>query len=121
MGEAAPPSPRCAFVFNFAQTPSMGGRTLISWDGGNGELPVNDAQRYRMNAVECLSAAAQCEPAYRGLTLAIAEAWLSLARQQEALDQLLVIWSEASAFTGPHRELPRAVGHVALQVACNAL
>jgi hypothetical protein len=56
---------------------------------------MNDAQRYRMNAVECLSAAERCEPAYRGLTLAIAESWLALARQHEAMDELLAIWSEA--------------------------
>jgi hypothetical protein len=56
---------------------------------------MNDAQRYRMNAVECLSAAKRCEPPYRGLTLAIAESWLSLARQHEAMDELLSIWSEA--------------------------
>jgi hypothetical protein len=56
---------------------------------------MNDAQRYRMNAVECLSAAKRCEPPYRGLTLAIAESWLSLARQHEAMEELLAIWSEA--------------------------
>ena len=62
---------------------------------------MNDAQRYRMNAAECLSAAERCEPLYRGLTLAIATSWLSLARQQEAMDELLAIWSEASADTAP--------------------
>jgi hypothetical protein len=60
---------------------------------------MNDAQRYRTNAAECLSAAERCELPYRGLTLAVAEAWLSLARQQKAMDELLVIWSEASADT----------------------
>jgi hypothetical protein len=68
---------------------------------------MNDAQRYRMNAVECLSAAERCEPAYRGLTLAIAASWLSMARQQKAMDELLAIWSEAStvapADTSPRR------------------
>jgi hypothetical protein len=34
---------------------------------------MNDAQRYRMNPE-------RCEPHYRGLTLAIAESWLALAR-----------------------------------------
>jgi hypothetical protein len=91
---------------------------------GNGELPMNDAQRYRLNAAECLSAAERCELPYRGLTLAVAEAWLSLARQQEAMDELLAIWSEASAdtlaesrpqsfilstFTIPHSPLPQLV------------
>jgi hypothetical protein len=58
---------------------------------------MNDAQRYRMNAAECLSAAERCDPAYRGLTLAIAASWLSLARQQEAVDGLLAIWSKAQS------------------------
>ena len=49
---------------------------------GNGQLPMNDAQRYRMNAADCLSAAERCGPDYRDLTLAIASSWLSLARHQ---------------------------------------
>jgi hypothetical protein len=96
---------------------------------------MNDAQRYRTNAAECLSAAERCELPYRGLTLAVAEAWLSLARQQKAMDELLVIWSEASAdtlaesspqsftlstFTSPHSPLPLAGGYVAIQVGCDA-
>jgi hypothetical protein len=64
---------------------------------GNGELPMNDAQRYRMNAADCLSAAERCGPAYRDLTLAIASSWLSLARHQEAMDGLLTIWSRAQS------------------------
>jgi uncharacterized coiled-coil protein SlyX len=60
---------------------------------------MNDAQRYRMNAVECLSAAERCGRAYRGLTQTVAESWLSLARQQKSMDELLAIWSEASADT----------------------
>jgi hypothetical protein len=63
--------------------------------GATGELPMNDAQRYRMNAAECLSAAERCGPAYRDLTVSIAETWLVLARHQGALDGLLAIWSEA--------------------------
>jgi hypothetical protein len=62
---------------------------------------MTDAQRYRINAAECLSAAERYESPYRGLTLAIAASWLSLARQQTAMDQLLAIWSEASADTAP--------------------
>jgi hypothetical protein len=89
---------RAAFVFNFAQTPSIGGRTLITGQGQR-RVAMTDAQRYRMNAAECLSAAERCEPLYRGLTVAIAASWLSLARQQTAMDQLLAIWSEASADT----------------------
>jgi hypothetical protein len=60
---------------------------------------MNDAQRYRINAAECLSAAERCEPAYRSLTLAIAASWLSLLRQQEAMDELLAIWSKARSAT----------------------
>jgi hypothetical protein len=52
-------------------------------------LPMNDAQRYRMNAAECLSAAERCGPAYGDLTVSIAETWLALARLQEAMDELL--------------------------------
>jgi hypothetical protein len=93
---------------------------------------MNDAQRYRMNAAECLSAAEGCELPCRGLTLAIAESWLSLARQQEAMDELLVIWSKAnsptstvssrqsfilSTFTGPYSPLSLAVRYVAVQCA----
>jgi hypothetical protein len=54
---------------------------------------MNDAQRYRENAAECLSAAERCEPAYRDLTVSIAETWLALARHQEAMDELLATWS----------------------------
>jgi hypothetical protein len=60
---------------------------------------MNDAQRYRMNAAECLSAAERSEPTYRDLTFAIAEAWLSLARQQQAIDELVGIWGRALSTT----------------------
>jgi hypothetical protein len=60
---------------------------------------MNDAQRFRMNAAECLSAAERCGTAYPDLTLAIAASWLSLARHQEAMDELLTIWSKAQAAT----------------------
>jgi hypothetical protein len=87
------------FLFNFAQTSR--GQQEQAWmqdgAGGNGELPMKDAQRYRMNAAECRSAAERCGPAYRDLTLAIAASWLSLARHQEAMDELLAIWSKAQS------------------------
>jgi hypothetical protein len=57
---------------------------------------MNDAQRYRMNAAEWLSAAERCGPAYRDLTVCMAETWPALARHQDALDGLLAIWSEAA-------------------------
>lgn len=56
---------------------------------------MNDVQRYRANAAECLSAVEHSGPSYRGITLAIARSWMSLARQQEAVDDLLVIWGKA--------------------------
>jgi hypothetical protein len=80
-------------VFNFAQTPrrQWGKVRAKDWARGNGELPMNDAQRYRMNAAECLSAVERCGPAYPDLTLAIAASRLSLARHQEAMDELLAV------------------------------
>jgi hypothetical protein len=60
---------------------------------------MNDVQRYRMNAAECLSAAERSGPDYRGLALAIARSWLSLARQQETTGELLAIWSKARPTT----------------------
>jgi hypothetical protein len=60
---------------------------------------MNDAQRYRMNAAECLSAAERCGPPYRGLTFAIAASWLSLERQQETVDELLAICSKVQSAT----------------------
>jgi hypothetical protein len=60
---------------------------------------MDDAQRYRINAADCLSAAERCGPAYCDLTVSIAETWLALARRQDAMDQLLTIWSKAQAAT----------------------
>jgi hypothetical protein len=70
-------------------------------------LPVNDAQRYRMNAAECILAGERCGAAYRDLTFALAQSWLSLARQQEAMDELLVIWSNARSGEQPALSKPR--------------
>jgi hypothetical protein len=67
--------------------------------GGQRRVAMKDAQQYRMNAAECLSAAERCGPSYRRLTLAIAASWLSLARQEEAMDELLTIWSKAHSTT----------------------
>jgi hypothetical protein len=60
---------------------------------------MSDAQRSRRNAAECLSAADRCELPYRRPAVAIAEAWLSLARHEEAMNELLAIWSKARAPT----------------------
>ena len=63
---------------------------------------MDDAQRYRTNAADCILAAERFGPAYRDLTFAIAESWLSLARQQEAMDGFLTICSKAES-TAPIR------------------
>ena len=42
-------------------------------------MPMIDAQRYCMNAAECLLAAERHDASSRGLTLAITASWLSLA------------------------------------------
>jgi hypothetical protein len=60
---------------------------------------MNDAQRYRTNAAECLSAAERCGRDYRDLTFAIAASWLSLARHQDSMNELRVILSETRAAT----------------------
>jgi hypothetical protein len=92
----------------------VSGRKVKARIGARGQwrVALDDAQRYRTNAAECLSAAERCDPAHRDLTLAIAASWLSLARQQEAMDQLLAILSQAVTVTladpGPRRfQYPR--------------
>jgi hypothetical protein len=60
------------------------------------EGAMNDSKRYRSNAANCLMAAKDvCPPSNRGIHLSMAVSWLSLARQDEAMDDLLAIW-EAS-------------------------
>jgi hypothetical protein len=68
---------------------------------------MNDAQRYRMNAAKCLSTAERSGPSYHGLTIAIAASWFSLARQQEAMDELLAIWRKAHAGKSAPRDQKR--------------
>jgi hypothetical protein len=64
--------------------------------------------RHARAAYRRLFTAERCGPAYRRLTLAIAEKWLSLARHEEAMDGLLVVWSKAGAATAPiRRQYPR--------------
>jgi hypothetical protein len=71
---------------------------------------MNDAQRYRMNAAECILAGERCGPAYRDLTISIAETWLALARHQDAMDELLATWSDAQSVRIPRQfELPSAL------------
>jgi hypothetical protein len=64
---------------------------------------MNDAQRYRTNAAECLSAAERRQSPYRTLAFTMAAYWLSLERQQKAVDELLANGGEGR---GPHRPLP---------------
>jgi hypothetical protein len=54
------------------------------------EGAMHDSRRYRDNAAECLLAAQEaCELHCRKLHLSMADAWLSLARRDEAMDNLL--------------------------------
>jgi hypothetical protein len=54
------------------------------------EGAMHDSQRYRDRAAECLLASQEaCQPYYRKLHLSMAASWLSLARQGEAIDNLL--------------------------------
>jgi hypothetical protein len=49
-----------------------------------------DSHRYRYQAAECLLAAREAaEPCHRTLRLSMAASWLSLARQDEAMTNLL--------------------------------
>ena len=50
---------------------------------------MNKARLYCRNAAECLSAAERCQPSYRRLAFTIAAYWVSLARQQKTVDELL--------------------------------
>jgi hypothetical protein len=71
----------------------------VSRGAGQRRVAMNDVERYRMNAAECILAAERCEPAYRDLTFALAETWLSLARHEEVMHGLLAIWSSATSAT----------------------
>jgi hypothetical protein len=60
------------------------------------EGAMHDSQRYRDRATECLLAAQEGrEPYYRKLELSMAVSWIALARQDEAMDDLLASWDEA--------------------------
>ena len=51
---------------------------------------MHDSRRYRDNAAECVLAAQEAgQPRCRKLRLSMAASWLSLARQDEAMDNLL--------------------------------
>jgi hypothetical protein len=54
---------------------------------------MQDSGCYRNSAAECLLAAEEtCQHYYRKLHLSLATSWLSLARHDEAIDNLLASW-----------------------------
>jgi hypothetical protein len=63
------------------------------------EGAMHDSRRYRDSAADCLLAAQEAyQPYYRKLHLSMAASWLSLARQDEAIDNLLVDLDMAKPF-----------------------
>jgi hypothetical protein len=72
---------------------------------------MHDSGRYRDNAAECLLAAEEaCQPYYCKLHLSMAALWLSLAHQDEAVDNLFARESFRQQSSGyprlrPHRLL----------------
>ena len=57
---------------------------------------MHDSQHYRYSAQKCLMAAKEAsEPCYRKLRLSMASSWLSLARQEEAMDNPRMNWDLA--------------------------
>jgi hypothetical protein len=61
------------------------------------EDAMHDSRRYRDSAAGCLLAAQEaCQPYYRKLHLSMAASWLSLARQDEAIDNLFASWDMAA-------------------------
>jgi hypothetical protein len=95
-------------VCNFVQTPSVNARILSGSSrylkmtphrntSGRTEDAMHDSERYRYNAAECLLAAhEERQSCYRKLRLSMAASWLSLARQDEAMDDLLASWDTAA-------------------------
>ena len=59
---------------------------------------MHDSHRYRYNAADCLRAARKArEPHYRKLYLLMTMSWVTLARQDEAIDDLLAILGMAKS------------------------
>ncbi len=55
---------------------------------------MHDQERYRSNAADCLSEAHDTlHPGHRNLNLFIAATWLSLARQDEATENVIASWN----------------------------
>jgi hypothetical protein len=58
------------------------------------EATMRDWERYRSNAADCLSEAHDaCQPGHRNLSLFTAAAWLSLARQDAAIENVIAGWN----------------------------
>ena len=55
---------------------------------------LHDPERYCSNAADCLSETQDaCQPNHRNLHLFTAAAWLSLARQDEAIEIVIASWN----------------------------
>jgi hypothetical protein len=77
-------------VSNFEQTPPIHERIFSGsypWRG-----VMHDSKRYRDNAADCLLVAQDASQPYYRLHVSMAISWLSLARQDEAVDTLLASW-----------------------------
>jgi hypothetical protein len=77
------------------------------------EGTMHDSRRYRERATECVLAAQEaCEPYYRKLELSIAVSWLALARQDEAMDNLLAGWDATpTVYAAPSNAGAPTLGH----------
>jgi hypothetical protein len=68
---------------------------------------MHHSQCYRDNAAECLLAAQEpCQPYYRKLRLSMAISWLSLARQDEAMDNGWDMAETVKTEADPAQSLP---------------
>jgi hypothetical protein len=97
-------------VSNFIQTPSVNERILPRIKppskvtphrkhvGGEWRVPctIRDATAIARQSVYWRLKDA-CQPYYRKLHLSMAASWLSLARQDEAIDNLLASWDMAAS------------------------
>jgi hypothetical protein len=78
----------CCEVCDFIQTGVVNGPILPRRSEGRGVM--YDAQRYRRYAADCLRAAfREGQPYSRVRRVSMAASWLSLAHQDEAMDELL--------------------------------
>jgi hypothetical protein len=85
----------CCEVCDFIQTGVVNGPILPRRSEGRGVM--YDAQRYRRYAADCLRAAfREGQPYSRGRSVSMAASWLSLAHQDEAMDELLAQWEMES-------------------------